>query len=104
MRGGRYENLLTLRTSSASRADIGGEAIERGQQMTNWTVDVRGAAICAGVQLHFCPDGLAAHDPVPLFAMGDALAFVFPNNDRRSGTVFSADEDEGVIEVGGVRL
>jgi hypothetical protein len=72
--------------------------------MTNWTVYVRGAGIAAGVQLDFCPDGIATHDPMPALAMGDALTFIFPNNDRQSGTAFSAGVDKGVIEAGSVRL
>ena len=72
--------------------------------MPNWTVDVRGAGISAGVQLDFCADGFADHEPVPLLAVGDSQTFIFPSNDRRSGTVFSADPDKGIIEVDGVRL
>jgi hypothetical protein len=72
--------------------------------MTNWTVGVRGAGISAGVQLDFFPGGVAARDPMPPLAMGDALTFIFPNNDRQSRNVFSAEVDKGVIEVSGVRL
>jgi hypothetical protein len=74
------------------------------RQMTNWTVYVRGGGISAGVQLDFCPNGVAAHEPAPPLAMDDALTFIFPSDGHRSGTVFSADVDKGIIEVGGVRL
>jgi hypothetical protein len=72
--------------------------------MTNWDVDVRGDGIAAGVQLDFRLNGFADQEPMPPLAMGDRLAFIFPNNDRRSGTVLNPDSDKGVIEVSSVRL
>jgi hypothetical protein len=40
----------------------------------------------------------------PYSSGGDTPTFIFPTNDRHSGTVLSADPDKGIIEVGGVRL
>jgi hypothetical protein len=67
-------------------------------------VDVRSAGISAGVQLDFCPNGVANHARMPSLAIGDTLTFIFLNNERLSGTVFSPDADKGIIEVSGVCL